>query len=176
VNDRCAQCREDKQKRLTPLSVSARPASSGDWRMALSAVLSKWKGTPYVPGGSTPGVGTCCYGFVAGVLDELHGLVRPLAFMSSGLGVNNPVAATRAALELVRRYPSVEVQPHGYLPEPGDVLMIRVGAGIGHAGIIGVDTREFWHADRGAGVQYSGLGVWRQKVVRIYRSSERNRW
>lgn len=171
------QRREQKRKapRVVPAVLSVKRQI--DWKRELELVLRKWHRTPYVPDGRTPRVAACCYGFVVGVLDELHGLTgTPPETVSNQLAMHDATAATRYALKLVERYPSEELRLVGYVPEPGDVLFVRVGHGVGHAGIVGVNPLQLWHADLGVGVTYSGVGVWLGRTLRAYRSKERHLW
>jgi hypothetical protein len=141
-----------------------------EWQKALMQELLQWRGRKHVQ----------CWEFVAGVMDSLHGVSSPLPFIPFDLAMNSPKAANRATAKLLRRYPpSLEVRVDGYVPEPGDVLMLKQitkkGIGVGHTMIVGDDTRAVWHVDS-ACIWFTSFSVYAPKILRVYRSSVRERW
>lgn len=107
-------------------------------------------------------------------MDELHGFVLPLPrALPRDLAFNKPMQATRAAVELLHRYPHTRIR-EGDL-ESGDLMLVRITKGVGHALIVGPNPKTLWHADVG-GIWYTGIGPWKSKIVGVFRAKYREDW
>jgi hypothetical protein len=134
-----------------------------NWVEQLSHALRRRARGPYVS----------CWSFVVGVMDELHGIALPLPrALPTDLAFNRPMEATRAVVRMLRRYPHTKVD--GEI-EPGDLVLVRVTKGVGHALIAGPTPNTLWHCDVG-GVWYTGVGPWKSRIVRVVRSLCREDW
>lgn len=150
-----------------------------NWGDELQAVLDAWAGTRYMPGQSCRGRVADCIGFVAGVLDELHGYEDPppVPRHANDVAFHNPRLAAQVTLGISRRWPMRAVR-RGWEPEAGDVLLVRVGSlGTGgHAMLVGARPREAWHCDFESGVCYTGVEAVRPLLVRAWRPTEKETW
>lgn len=150
-----------------------------DWLSTLDAVLRSWLGTPWVAGQSRRGVGADCWGFVAGVLDELHGYSQPTVrpVLSFEGEWHEPEASMVLSMGRAGNWPHV-LRPRKSEIEPGDVLIVRVGqkGGPGHVLIAGVNPQTLWHANPGVGVCSTSLRIMGTRVLRAWRPTEKEAW
>lgn len=151
------------------------------WQNELQAVLDSWQGTRYASGQGLRGRVADCIGFVAGVLDELHGYdLPPPERHAPDTALHNPRLAAEITLRVSRRWPHRVIRGWDleYEPlEPGDVLICRVGRSpTGHVMIVGTRTHEVWHCDNGDGVCYTGIGQVADRIIRVWRPTEKHTW
>ena len=89
----------------------------------------RWIGTPWVPAGSTRGVGANCLGFLAGVARDA-GLHELAATFTPYRGYAAPPQSKSLLLGLRRHLIRTEQAM------PGDVLLFDLGAGLRHVALL----------------------------------------
>jgi cell wall-associated NlpC family hydrolase len=161
------------------------------WVAVLMAELSRWGGTPYVPGQGAPQMGADCIGFGAAVYDHLYGFgpdAPPLPRHAWDVAFHNGREAAKTTAQIRRRWPGVvQVWRRGErklgrpltadMLEPGDALIVAVSGGApGHMMIVGGRPHTLFHCDPNAGVCYTGSGQYLRRVVRVWRSAVRESW
>lgn len=149
----------------------------------LAEALESWRDTPYAPGGQQKGPqgGVDCVRFVCGVLDELYGFRRSaVPELPNDVAMHSHKTAISAMRFLRRLYaPNSEVLD-GRL-EPGDIVVAAMlGAGPGHALIVGARPNTIWHAT-GRRVQVAGVGMFQAgysdwRYVTAYRPMDKHLW
>ncbi len=118
--------------------------------------------------------------FVAGVMNELSGEERVCPpRLPQDRAMHDPHGALHVMHNIARGFEPFEVVKRGGDIEPGDVIIVGpVGGGPGHGMIVGVRPSSVWHST-GKGVQYTGLSslrILRQRIFRVYRYLEKNKW
>lgn len=162
------------------------------WTDALRMELESWLGTPYVAGQGLCKVAADCVGFGAGVYDALEGIpahaAPELPRHSQDVAFNNGREAARLTARIRRRWPAVAIvwrrgqrkwgrQLTPDMIQPGDALIVAVNRGApGHMMIAGTRPGELFHAQQDAGVVRAGAGQYLGRVVRVWRSMNRERW
>jgi cell wall-associated NlpC family hydrolase len=156
--------------------------NNAPWILALDRVLRSWAGTPYVRGQGLKGVAVDCVGFVAGVLDELHGhRLPPPERGPVDVAWHDGDEAERISLKIAERWPHLLIRDWRQQGiDPGDVLLARVGGGkrrsVGHVLIVGADDRQAWHAPTGGLVSYTSTAAVLPSVAVVWRAAGREGW
>lgn len=117
-------------------------------RVKLQGILESWKGTPYMEGARSKGVGVDCVRFVVSVFDELAGTSTDITTLPRDAHLH-AAALSRAAMHQILTLftPTTPVYDRALLP--GDVLVTGPpGGGPGHAMIVGYETNTLWEASR----------------------------
>jgi len=146
-----------------------------DVTVRLEREFIAWRGTPHVAGQAVRGVGVDCVRFITAVLDAAFGRPRTLTpRMPQDLAWHDARGAMRVAEAIIAMYPVVTgVDPGGV--EPGDIILVRMGAGPGHVLMVGPQPWTAWHAPRNSGVCRTGLGAV-SAVLRIWRVEGKDQW
>lgn len=141
---------------------------------AVVAEARRWIGTPYVHQASARGAGADCLGLVRGIWRAVLGgepEVPPAYTPDWSEAARDERLWRAAARHLLART--------GGMPEPGDVVLLRMRDG-GVAKHLGVIARlgaapTFIHAYSGHGVIESPLSApWRRRIVARFAFPERN--
>lgn len=150
----------------------------------LDAVLRSWKGTPYMAGQRSRGVGADCKEFIVGVLDDCYGKHKPLRTATTALTPDAGMHDVRLGMGEVRaimaQYPEAKVVRDGTI-QPGDVLLVKSSnlAGAagrpGHGMIAGAVPWTAWHAIPGVGVVQTSIAA-SKGVLRVYRPGKKGWW
>jgi cell wall-associated NlpC family hydrolase len=152
------------------------PTTTKDFRPALTALIEKWKGTPYRRGQQCPGVGVDCVGFVCGMLDGLTGR-SPTQFdrFPSDTAFHTREGAIAAIYAIRDRFRPNSTILDEFM-EPGDVVLVGPGGAGSHAMLVGNGPHEFWHASM-AGVVKAGSNYFGEnKIHGVIRADEREGW
>lgn len=151
------------------------PPIIAPWTDRLHHELEHWRGTRYAEGSGCRGRASDCVGFVAAVMDRLHGVTAPLIRpVAQDTAMHSRELARAAALTLASRYPHVRIES-GEI-EPGDVLVLTNGLGPGHVMIADFDPVIAWHCTRGAGVVTGSVAGHLDRIDHVLRSTEKPRW
>ena len=146
----------------------------------LAEILEKWRGTPYMLGQQTPGVGVDCVRFVTAVWDEL--LRRPpykTERLPMDAALNNKARAQEFMRLVLTHYAPIEdITEMTQFAEPGDLFVTRSrGGGPGHVIIVGPRRNTVWQA----GSQAVAQGGWslidqHQFMTHHFRFGDRQSW
>lgn len=145
----------------------------------IQEVLASWERTPYMKGQMVRGRGVDCVRFVAAALDELYGTGRrDIPNLPQDASWHNTRLVVTAVKELVRIYGPVDILRDGEPVEPGDILVTAPSeaGGPGHVLMAGGVRGQLWHAMPRDGVRFTGLQVFGQRLLRIYRICDRAEW
>jgi hypothetical protein len=147
--------------------------------LALQSVLTKWAGTPYMPGQIVCQVGCDCVRFIAGILDELHGIdtFKNLPYrLSPSTSLHDRNEAIKSSRILISRYECTKLS--GDEVQPGDVVVVRNGVGPGHVFIVGPTPNTLWHCINEAGACMTGFGWMNDQchILRVWRLDRRESW
>nr|WP_256515442.1 NlpC/P60 family protein [Alsobacter ponti] len=129
------------------------------------AEARRWIGTPYRHAASLRGVGCDCLGLARGVWRALHGAEPepPPPYAPDWAEAGGTEALRDALARWLATLPPDAA-------EPGDVLLFRfrAGAPAKHLGVMSAPGRMI-HAQEGASVAETPFGVWRRRLVGVFR-------
>lgn len=133
-------------------------------------ICKEWEHTPLMRGQSRKGVGTSCWGFVMGALDDLSSVVWERPKLRFGSRRKNR-AAMRAFLS---RYPGGFRRVYGSQLEPGDVVRTGLFDGDQHLYLAGGVQSHLYHVAKN-GVVRTGCGFY-EPVIAVHRMKDRSKW
>lgn len=129
--------------------------------------------------------GCDCRYYIVGLWDALHRITAPLPKRWEPRVYNHDHdTAMRAMRETLERYPSA-VLLHDVPIEPGDVIVAKRREDMKsktdeptpqHVLVVGLRRGELWHCVRRIGVVPTSIGMYAERGMRIYRSTERELW
>lgn len=149
----------------------------------IQKVLDSWEGTPYSIGQCQKGIGVDCVRFVCSVYDELYGFTRSeYKRLPQDVALHNKEGAINSMKEIIGLYDKAEsIDPDTTTRttlQPGDALIVGPkNGGPGHCLIVGGKKNRVYHSLDPC-VKWTGMKFFSkdQKLFRIYRMSDRDRW
>lgn len=140
----------------------------------------KWEGTPYMSGQMMVGEGTDCIRFLASFVDAMTGKQHIVPErLPQDYSMHTKHGAFRVMKQILRLYPTMKPMKKATTLEPGDVIVVGPkGGGPSHVMIVGFKHNTLWHASNLPGICWTGWGLIEgyQKIVRVYRFTDRNDW
>lgn len=142
----------------------------------IEGILESWIDTPYMRGQCAKKQGVDCMRFVTAVFDELYRGVRPrLPNIPQDASLHNRQLAWSTMRAIMRAYGPAKHVVDGVV-EPGDVVVSGpLNGGPGHAIFVAGKPSTMVHSANRS-VTRTGVAVIGQKVFRIYRPLDKERW